>query len=113
MQFCQLHWGQLRKAIDDRGLSHLVAKNGYEAAKNTLAEAKGQPSNYDPLMPAHWMILSQSMEVFGLQVLGDCCPLCEVACVEGGVDQEWITGCADAILRYCQENGMPGVPPVQ
>jgi hypothetical protein len=99
--------------IDERGLSHLVAKDGFQAAKNTLAEAKGEPSNYDPLMSAHWMILDQAMQVFGLEIMGDYCPLCEVAKLEQGLDQEWITGCTDAILKYCQEAHMPGVPPIQ
>ena len=79
MKFCQPHWEALRKAIDDRGLTHLIAGSGREAARQMQAQAKGDYGleNFDPLMDAHNRILSHGLDVFGLSLMeGDNCPLC-------------------------------------
>lgn len=55
MQPCQEHWDKLRKAIDDRGMGHLVAKDGknliekFDEFKAVGAETL---DNFDPLMAA-------------------------------------------------------------
>lgn len=66
MKFCQGHWDRLRKAIDDRGLGHLVAPDGKAAAQQMAdqleradrGEEPFTPVNYDPLMAAHWAIVN-------------------------------------------------------
>lgn len=113
MKFCTNHWEALRKAIEDRGLSHLVAKDGETAASNMKAELEGQksPQNYDPLMDAHWMITNRALKMGGLYLMtvdadgNHYCPLCEVG-KHGGNPQEWIDGCTDSILAHCQTNGL-------
>ena len=120
MQFCQGHWDTLKKAIDERGLSHLIAKDGQAA----VAEAKDQLNGTtdpsvapDPLMQAHWMITGRVMEIAGLGMMyeEECaicdlptghCPLCEVEHGAGpGSAQNWINGCADQILAEYRQSG--------
>lgn len=91
MRFCKEHWAKLRKEIDDRALSHLVAKDGATAAeqmrRQLTEDPKGtDPKNFDPLMSAHWAIASNVMDTLGrqlgpqaaLSVMGDVCPLCHI-----------------------------------
>lgn len=86
MRFCQPHWTTLRAAIDERGLSPLVARGGAQAARNFAAEARDGPSikNFDPLMVAHNQIWSRAMEMVGLELMrpnedgSERCPLCFV-----------------------------------
>jgi len=120
MKFCQPHWDELRKAIDDRGLSGLVAGDGIKAAAAMERELKGmsEPGDYDPLMSAHWAITSAALEAGGLYLMGDnpegaeYCPLCEAEKQGGsGTASDWITGCCDAQLKHAREQKL--VPDVQ
>jgi hypothetical protein len=123
MKFCQPHWDKLRTAIGSRGLGHLIAANGRDALARTVAELKGtaERDDYDPLMAAHWMIVSVVQERIGLALyFGDVCPVCEgIKTNEGVVDPKlgrvytpdeeesyWIDGPADAVLGYCRANGL-------
>jgi hypothetical protein len=65
MRFCGDHWSTLRAAIDERGLSHLIPKDGKAAAAAMRDEMENgrNPSNYDPLMAAHWGIVENAMEL--------------------------------------------------
>lgn len=67
MQFCQDHWDRLRAAIDERGLSHLIAPSGAIAARNMGDELENGPSeaNYDPLMGAMFAILNNASQLIG------------------------------------------------
>lgn len=59
MKFCEHHWSQLRARIDDRGLTHLIAKNGRVAVEQMaqqLQERDVTKETFDPLMSAHWAI---------------------------------------------------------
>lgn len=114
MKFCLPHWDELKEAIKKRGLFHLVAKDGQAAVERMKEEMAGTQGddNYDPLMTAHWMITGKALEMAGLYLLhGDLCPLCELnshakkgAFPDGVVPStEWINGCCDAVLKYCQE----------
>lgn len=115
MQFCQTHWDELRDAIEERKLDHLVAKSGEEAAERMKAELEGTAgvSNFDPLMSAHTMIVGNALNALGPALLmGDYCPLCEIektAKAEGIEDLTatgWITGAADGVLTHCQKHGL-------
>lgn len=114
MKMCQPHWDALRKAIEDRGLYHLVAKDGKTAIDNLKAEleGRGDKSNYDPLMTANLMICDTALQMGGLYLLnGEHCPLCEAAKHLGANAPEvWINGCTDSILEYCQKHGIVGQP---
>lgn len=123
MQFCQKHWDMLRAAINDRGLSHLVAKSSEEAMESIVAQLQGGEGDYDPLMDCYWMITNRALEVGGLYLLsGDLCPVCEAmkhtahipalgsttnepAGAEW-VEKHWIDGPADAVLKHCQQQGL-------
>jgi hypothetical protein len=52
MKICESHWDKLRTAIDERGLSHLVAKDGAKAASQIAAQLNGSEAkeDYDPMM---------------------------------------------------------------
>lgn len=110
MKFCQLHWDELKAAIDERGLSHLIAKDGRGAVNRVVAEIEGTATDasYDPLMAAYWMITGRALEMGGLYLMtGDYCPLCELEKhTEHGVAAEWIQGCTDSVKVYCEEKGL-------
>lgn len=97
MKFCKSHWDLLRKAIDDRGLSHLVPRGGENAIKalaSQISRGKITRQNFDPLMGAHWAIAGNVMDTLrraGLDPLylmlteeeeaplgRSTCPLCEI-----------------------------------
>lgn len=58
MRFCQDHWNQLRAAIDERGLTPFIAKNGEIAVQQVARQLQGDTgkATFDPLMSAHWAI---------------------------------------------------------
>lgn len=110
MKFCQPHWDDLKTAIKDRGLWHLVAADGRAAMDRAIDEMNRTATDkaYDPLMAAHWSICGQAMKQGGLYLMsGDYCPLCELEKhTEAGMAKRWVDGCTDSILSYCQERGL-------
>ena len=93
MRFCQDHWDRLRLAIEERGLSHLIAPDGQTAMlqmadqleRGQRGEQPETPVNYDPLMSAHWAIVNNISAVGPGVVLelmtpnedgSERCPLC-------------------------------------
>lgn len=118
MKFCQPHWDRLKTAIESRGLGHLIASNGREAHARTVADLKGESdlSDYDPLMSAHWEIVSAATEYVGLALYnGDACPVCEVLKVYPPIpeghryasnESYFIDGPADAALEFCRAQGI-------
>lgn len=78
MQMCDDHWAALKKAIDDRGLSSLIAEDGRAAIDNISSELDHGSTidNFDPLMGAHNAITSNLMRHFGLAVMMGDCQLC-------------------------------------
>lgn len=76
MRCCADHWAVMRKAVHDRGLSHLVAGSGHEAVARTMREIeaheKGTPppdTDFDPLMAMNWSFVSKVMDKLGLSVM--------------------------------------------
>ena len=59
----------LKQAIKDRGLDHLIAKSGEEAAQNAVASIEGKEAPFDPLMGASNMIFGHALDAAGLAVL--------------------------------------------
>lgn len=109
MKFCQGHWDKLRAAIDQRGLTPLVAKDGRMAMQNTVLELEGRAdeAQFDPLMNAHWMIVGRALDLGGMYLMGstpeggEYCPVCEVmkhpeSCAEPvtaeQIEDYWING---------------------
>lgn len=115
MQFCKDHWDKLRKAIEDRGLSHLVVKSEEAVFENIVAELQGEKVVYDPLIDCHWMITNKALETGGLYLLTNkkdgtqYCPVCE-AVTHGNLECDWIDGPADAVLNYCREKNLVSKP---
>ena len=125
MRICQDHWDKLKAAIKDRGLDHLVAKSGEEAAAMIAmitARLSGDKSQYDPLVDCHWMISRKGLEEGGLYLMGQkedgspYCPICvALAHLPDDVTLEeavayWIDGPANAALEHCRKLGLvPGV----
>lgn len=115
MKMCPAHWQALRAAIEARGLSHLVSKNGAEAKKKlaTELEGRGAENDFDPLLCANNMLFAAGLSCGGLAMLsGDFCPVCKAE--ENGVPKgEWIEGPADAVLKRARDEGLvpPHLPP--
>lgn len=84
MKFCGTHWGALRAAIDNRGLSSLIPESGDEAVGKLVNQVEDGPriDNFDPLMGAHNAIVANVMGLIGIAALfpnddgSERCPLC-------------------------------------
>lgn len=117
---CQPHWQKLRAEIAERGLDHLVGKGGEMAVAqlaDQLEKGKATPTNFDPLMAAHNMILSNALDTAGLQIMfdppdGERCPLCFLVAVaaEHGFDpavfEKWPARAADGALDAARTLGL-------
>ncbi len=95
MQICKPHWDMMRKSIDERGMSGLVAKS------------------VDPLMSQNWHWTNEALRCGGLYVMTlkedgtHYCPLCEFeAHAEGFVAQEAIDSVSDQMAAWCRSEGL-------
>ena len=124
MKICQEHWNQLREAIEQRGMGHLVAKNGETAAQNAVASLQGADTKetFDPLMNANFAIWSNSIQCFGIEIMAENapCPLCALdnhvkectdeKCQFKQTGADWIGFAADGQLENAREKGLIGEP---
>lgn len=107
MQMCEHHWGMLRKAIEDRGLGHLITK--------TTADLIRSDPGTDPMFRACISIFGNTADLLGPEILrisDEDCPLCylnrECACPVKNCADRWITYAArdekdvDDIIRKKQ-----------
>lgn len=117
MQFCPVHWLQLRAAIEDRGMSHLVATSGEEAsaaAQRHLDGTAHELDDFDPLMNAHWAIINNALQNGGTYLMfpddegNDRCPLCELDKHYPGEDAvaTWVGYATDEQLNRARELGL-------
>lgn len=100
MKFCQDHWGQLRAAIDARGLSVLVSEGGEKAAANlasSLADGGTTIDNFDPLMGAHNAIMAKASSLIADRYQQN--PLMLFA--DEAEHPEW--ACPICALRWCHD----------
>lgn len=98
MRWCAQHWGQLRLAIDARGLSHLVDANADVTRKRIERSIRrSEPFEFqcDPLTMAFFTLNEAALERAGPRVLGKC-PFCLLA-TEGHarLAHVWIDECCD------------------
>jgi hypothetical protein len=111
MEMCAAHWADLRKALDDRGLTPLIAADTDAAAVNLQASIDGEydpVKHWDPLMASTLAIYARGLECGGLYLMtGDYCPLCELA-KHGSAEQpaKWIDGCTDAMQAHARSLGL-------
>ena len=117
MRMCDVHYQELRKAIDDRGLTHLCRSN-QENYNQTLLELKqvSDPTDhkhFDPLHSAVWGIYSNALKSGGLYLMSEenICPLCELEAHTTEKAATWIQNCTDSILLYARQQFL--VPAVQ
>ena len=136
MQMCQPHWDKLRAAIDERGLSALVARDGRAAAERVKREIEGTdgPDDFDPLMSSMWAIFNNATATIeghapspeeGARaalsfMAADICPLCELnALHERDCREEdctfsydgWIGRAADDAAAYASTISTAGAAP--
>ena len=111
MKICAAHWAELRKLLDDRGLTHLIPTTGEEAAKRVMADS------FDPLMYANNAIFANALGAVGLVLLSpkedgaERCPICHLIehCVCQGADcpfRTYITHAADDALTEAKAEGL-------
>lgn len=113
MQLCKEHWERLKKAIADKGMSHLVAKSSEELASRLNKEIKNEHTVHDPLMAANMGIFGNALQQGGLYLMGrdedgnQYCPLCEVKKhVSEDMDEKWIQASTDEQLEKCKAAGL-------
>jgi hypothetical protein len=123
MKICDSHWSQLKTAIEERGLSAYVSKNGEAAVKTLVASAQGVEGKdaFDPLLQANFAIWGNALEAFGADIMTENapCPLCALdhhatTCTKEGCPNEtgadWIGFAADAQLENARQLGLLGKP---
>ena len=124
MKICDTHWQALRKAIDDRGLTRFISKDGEQASQNMVAQLQGEDTkdHYDPLMAAVFAIWGNAIEAFGLDIMRPeaPCPLCVLdqhvkECTDEGCTMkqsgsDWIGYAADGQIDAATELGLLGKP---
>lgn len=123
MKICENHFEQLKQAIDDRGLTYLIAKNSLLAAQNFSEQARGiqTKENYDPLMSANWTIWGNALQCFGTEIMSPDapCPLCilddhaatctDTKCIKDS-GSDWIGFAADGQVEAAKKLGIIGEP---
>jgi hypothetical protein len=122
MKICKQHWQLMRDAIEARGMSSLVAKDGETAMENEVKALEGDAPDFDPLMSMHWHYSNEALRYGGLYLMfvseeenpdneGHYCPVCEFEKhSEGFVAVESIGRIADQMREYAIEQKLiPGV----
>jgi len=110
MNICKPHWDELKAAITTRGLGDFIAKDGHELMRQ-MEKSLTDPDvlhleDFDPLMAANNMIVSQALETAGLGLMAPDeagnprCPLCLCA---GPYASNWINGASDQAAEMVAE----------
>lgn len=118
MRMCSEHWSQLKQAIDDRGLTHLIAKDGKTAFRQIQEDLSGAPEKetFDPLMAANFAIWSNAIDMGGLYLMGhddqgnEYCPVCESTKHNGPSEDWWINNAANDAYTRAVEYGLVSKP---
>lgn len=109
MRMCQQHWNALRAAIEERGLSSFVSKDGQTAIDRTVDDLHGAPTKqtFDPLLGANFAIWSNALDQGGLYLMqGDCCPICESVKRGGPTAEWWISNAANEQVNKARDLGL-------
>lgn len=126
MKLCQDHWGQLRAAINERGLTKYVASDSeaaVERLKSQLQPGEPEHAGFEPLINANFAICGNALEMGGAYLVLSSqdngepyCPICEAS---KKLDPEspqskpewWINNAADEQLTKARTLKL--APPVQ
>lgn len=116
MQFCTPHWDKLKEKIKERGMWSLVSQGGEQAHAKIVSEVEegSKKENFDPLMAAHNMIVSNALTCAGIEVLAqEGCPLCYLQnnCPCGQPDckekfESWLDRAADGAREGAVKLGL-------
>ncbi|TAN09876.1 MAG: hypothetical protein EPN45_07230 [Rhizobiaceae bacterium] len=118
MRICKDHWSMCRAAIEERGMSGLVARDGKEATDNAMEELQGGNPPFDPLMSMNWHWSGEAMRCGGLYLMavdpennpdneGHYCPICEFAKHSEGFEAKVaIDMIADQMADYARAEGL-------
>lgn len=117
MKTCTKHWEELKQAIRDRGLEHLVSKNGAECAERFRKMHGGDtdPKLYDPLFDSHMMIMANAASAAPYLLEkenAELCCLCELDAHKAEMGEgasDWIRNSTDGALGHCRANGLTHV----
>ena len=98
----------LRKAIDERGLTSLIAKSDKDAMRHVITELEGREAenDFDPLMTCNNMIWAAGLEEFGLELMKpgeEQCPICLSLTL---TERWWIDGPANSVLKEAKDKGL-------
>lgn len=107
----------MRAAVDERGLSSLIAKDGETAASDAIADLNQEPDpqheRFDPLMSMHWHWSNIALENGGLYLMtmkedgSEYCPMCEIVAHTSDFDaKQGIEKVADQMLQWCREQNL-------
>ncbi len=118
MKICKDHWDVCHKAIDERGMSSLVANSGEAAMESLVADLQGQATNkdFDPLMSMHWHWTNSALRAGGLWTMeqdpsgkndGHYCPICIYCEKEPGfIAEESVGKVADQMAEWARSEGL-------
>lgn len=119
MRVCKEHWKAMREAIDARGMSGLVAKDGKQAVDDMVAGLQQEPDpkneRFDPLMSLNWHWSGIAIQAGGLGMMGQgpesndghFCPICELAShYDDFKPDAEIGNVADQMLEWARVEGL-------
>lgn len=124
MRICKEHWKTMREAVDARGMTGLVAKDGKQAVDDAVADLRQEPDpeneRFDPLMSMNWHWMNNALREGGLYLMGQTedgsndghyCPLCEYAKHMQGFEADEAIGLvADQMLNWARGEGLVPQP---
>lgn len=113
MQACKEHWEQLKKAIEEKGLSNLVSKDGKQVVERIKKELNNEHTIADPLLNAWMAIVNNALGAGGVYLLqkdeegNHYCPLCEGEKHAGPGTADWfISNAAEEQCTKAKEAGL-------
>jgi len=112
---CESHWVLCRKAIQKRGLSHLVSKTQKEAVSRIKKDMRSETPtrDYDPMLHLVMFIYHKYIDnIDELDIENDDerhCPLCDIAKkVNKIASQLYLDIAADEIEEMCKKYNLQG-----
>lgn len=119
MRMCKPHWAMMREAVEARGMSGLIAKDGKQAIDDAVADINREPDpkheRFDPLMSMNWHWSGIALKAGGLGMMGQgpesndghYCPICELASHYDDFKPEAEIGnVADQMLDFARGEGL-------
>lgn len=105
MPWCQEHWDQLRKTIEDKGLGVFIAKDGQELANKITSKDENA---FDPLFGSMIRINMKMMQSPGfVREYISKCPLCTlIDCGQPKLVANWLNGVTSEALEYAVQEGL-------